>query len=346
MSQPPTGPDADRSAISPPDRSEAPPTDRSGAILAGPVRWPIWIAMPLIFAVFLAGAVWSFREQAALARSAGFHAPALLPLTFDGFAVAMAAVAWAASLDGRAAVFARLGMAVGIACSVGANAAWAWQRSGGDRLTVILAAGVPVLAMIAFEAVLAEVRRQVQRKRGLPRPDPIPMPRLIAVVLSPFKTPRLWRRLVLDLTDLTRQFEAVRTAQSDTPAARAEQTEPTGPPAPLRPVPDRSRTGATVTSINRSGPGRPTSRQATRSSRLGGRRTGRRGSKATGHSPVALADAEAVLDRYGDRIPARDQVRREMGWGSPKASNALKAVAAARAARRGQSDTSNSQEAP
>lgn len=313
------------------DRSGPPPPDRSEPRRTDPVRWPVWIALPLIFAVFAAGAVWSFREQTALARSAQFHVPELLPLVIDGFAVAMAAVAWAASLDGRAAVFARLGIAVGIACSVGANAAWAWDRSGGDTLTVVLAAGVPVLAMVAFEAVLAEVRRQVQRKRGLPRPEPIPMPRALTVCLSPIRTPLLWRRLVLELTDPRKQFAAVLSAAADRSDQPAEsEPEPSRPPVRSRP-PDQSGNGATVTSINRSGPRRP----------VGGktRRTGRVGGRLTDHSPVAVADAEAVLDRYGDSIPSRETVRVEMGWGSPKAGNALKAVPAVRAARRERSTT-------
>jgi Protein of unknown function (DUF2637) len=310
---------------SPVDRSGTPPPDRSGARRTDPVRWPVWIALPLIFGVFVAGAVWSFREQTALARSAGFHIPELLPLVIDGFAAAMAAVAWAASLDGRAAVLARLGIAVGIACSVGTNAAWAWERSGADRLTVILAGGVPVLAMLAFEAVLAEVRRQVQRRRGLPQPDPIPFPRLVTLGLSPFRTPRLWRQLVLELTDPRKQFEAVRAAGDDRPVVAPEP----GPEPMQEPVIQPVRTGTNVTPINRSGPGRARKTKV--------RQTGRVGMRLTDHSETAVEDAEAVLDRYGDDIPGRETVRLDMGWGSPKAGNALKAVPAVRAARRDRS---------
>lgn len=299
-----TRPSADRTSA---DRTAERSTDRSGPGDTRPVRWATWIALPLIFGVFAAGAVWSFREQTALARSAGFHLPELLPLVIDGFAVAMAAVAWAASLDARAAVVARIGIAVGIACSVAANAAWAWQRSGADRLTVILAGGVPILAMLAFEAVLAEVRRQVQRRRGLPRPDPIPLPRAITVGLSPIRTPLLWRRLVLELTDPRKQFAAVQEANTD--GRRPRSARPGAARSETRPG-----TGATVTPIGRSK----------------SRRTG----KQTGHSDIALRDAEAVLDRYGDRLPTRKQLSEDTGWGSPKAGKALKAIPAVRAARR------------
>lgn len=343
-------PPVDRSETSPPDRSEAWSEPQSGPQHTGPVRWPVWLAMPLIFGVFVAGAVWSFREQTALARSAGFHVPELLPLVIDGFAAAMAAVAWAASLDGRAAVMARLGIAVGIACSVGTNAAWAWERSGADRLTVVLAGGVPVLAMLAFEAVLAEVRRQVQRRRGLPQPDPVPLPRFLAVLLSPLRTPRMWRRLALDLTDPRRQFEAVHAALGDRPAnppmdrlehdpedQSADRSEPAvddvaGPVGHTEP--DRSETNATVTPINRPRP-RPTASARPR-------RTGPKTGRLADHGPTAIEDAEAVLDRYGDTVPTRSQLSADTGWGSPKAGNALKALPAVRAARRERSTTTQS----
>jgi len=174
-----------------------------------PSRWaralaalPIGLALTLVAGVWAAGAVWSFEEQTAYARSLGFHLPELLPLVLDGMAVAMAAVAWAASLDARPAVLARAGTALAIAASAASNGAWAWTRTGaGDTQTVILAAGVPVVAMAAFEVLLAEVRRQVLRRRGQPGPVAITYPRLIRLVLAPWSTLRVWRALVLAATD-------------------------------------------------------------------------------------------------------------------------------------------------
>lgn len=308
-----------------PDRSETDGPDRSAPVNVPPVRWPLWIALALIFGVFSAGAVWSFREQSALARSAGFHVPELLPLAIDGFAIAMAAVAWAASLDGRAALFARLGIAVGIACSAATNAAWAWERSTADVLTIVLGGGVPILTMVAFEVLLSEARRQVQRRRGLPGPEPVPLPRLYPVLLAPFSTLRDWRREVLDRTAPRVQFEAVRAARAAYAAEQAAKAVPTAPPPAPDRTPDRLPTGGTVTSITR-----PT---APRTARKNGRRTGRGSGRVEEFSPVAIRDAEAVIDRYGDHVPPRDQVRSEMRWGSPKTGNALKAVPAVRAAR-------------
>ncbi len=175
---------------------------------ARPRRWQRFVAaLPLRFAllataaVWAMGCVWSFREQALFAQVKGFHLPWLLPAVIDGLAIALACVAYAASLDGRPGVVARLGTAVAVAASAASNATFAWQRSG-DRATVVLAAGVPLAANLAFEALLNELRRQVLRRRGLPAPAAVPYPRLIRVVLAPMSTLRQWRRLVLDLTTL------------------------------------------------------------------------------------------------------------------------------------------------
>ena len=171
-------------------------------------RWRRFVAaIPLRFAllataaVWAMGCVWSFREQALFAQVKGFHLPWLLPAVIDGLAIALACVAYAASLDGRPGVVARLGTAVAVAASAASNATFAWQRSG-DPTTVVIAAGVPVAANLAFEVLLHELRRQVLRRRGLPAPAAVPYPRLIRVVLAPCSTLRQWRRLVLDLTAL------------------------------------------------------------------------------------------------------------------------------------------------
>ncbi|MFI6228858.1 DUF2637 domain-containing protein [Micromonospora echinospora] len=180
---------------------------------AAPTRWariaaalPITAALVLIAAVWAAGAVWSFEEQTAFAKDAGFHVPELLPLVLDGMAVAMAAVAYAASLDARPAVIARLGTALAVACSAASNVAWAWERSAGDEQTIALAGGVPVVANLAFEVLLSEIRRQVLRRRGQPGPAAITYPRLIRLALAPWPTFVTWRQLVLAATDPKRDF--------------------------------------------------------------------------------------------------------------------------------------------
>ncbi|PWR08553.1 hypothetical protein DKT68_15160 [Micromonospora acroterricola] len=191
---------------------------------------PIGIALTLIAGVWLAGAVWSFEEQTHYAKANGFTTPQLLPLVLDGMAVAMAAVSWAASLDARPAVFARLVTAVAITASSASNGAWAWTRSDGDEQTIVLAAAVPVLAMLAFEVLLSEVRRQVLRRRGQPGPVVVMPPRLIRVALAPWSTLRDWRRLVLDATDPRKSFAPV--AQPDrAPAVKVAAHVPAQPVA-------------------------------------------------------------------------------------------------------------------
>ncbi|ROT29642.1 DUF2637 domain-containing protein [Micromonospora sp. HM5-17] len=187
---------------------------------------PTGLSLALIGLVWLAGAVWSFEEQSLFAQSRGFRTPELLPLVLDGMAVAMAAVAYAASLDARPAVFARLGTALAILCSAASNGTWAWARSGGDVETITLAAGVPVVAAIAFEVLLSEVRRQVLRRRGQPGPVAITYPRLVRLVLAPWSTITVWRREVLRVTDPARAFQ--------TPAG-PDQPRRT-PPTPPRPA--------------------------------------------------------------------------------------------------------------
>jgi hypothetical protein len=199
------------------DTAAAQTDDRTGRqrFLAG---LPTGLALLLIGGVWFAGAVWSFEEQTRFAESKDFQTPQLLPLVLDGMAIAMAAVAYAASLDARPAVFARLGTALAIACSAASNAAWAWVRSDGDLQTIVLAAGVPVVAMVAFEVLLGEVRRQVLRRRGQPAPAAVPAPRLIRLVLAPFSTFVAWRRLALAATDPRHTFAAT-DPKAQTPTA-------------------------------------------------------------------------------------------------------------------------------
>lgn len=168
-------------------------------------RLPMGLALSTVTAVWLLGCVWSFTEQTAFARAKGFADPELLPLVIDGLAVSMAAVAFAASLDGRPALAARLGTALAVLASAASNGLWAAERSsaaaaGPDLATVVVGAGIPVAANIAFEVLLAELRRQVQRRRGLPAPAPLPTLRVARLLLAPPSTFRAWRDEVLEVT--------------------------------------------------------------------------------------------------------------------------------------------------
>lgn len=176
---------------------------------------PMGLALTVVAAVWAFGAVWSFTEQSAFAQAKGFSDPALLPLVLDGLAVAMAGVAFAASLDGRPAVAARFGTALAVAGSAASNGVWAAERSvgsfgpgttgrlGPDLTTVAIGASVPIAANIAFEVFLAELRRQVQRRRGMPAPVALPSLRLIRLILAVRSTFTEWRDEVLARTAQT-----------------------------------------------------------------------------------------------------------------------------------------------
>jgi hypothetical protein len=175
-----------------------PTTGQRRRITAG---LPMYTALFAVAVVWVLGCVWSYQEQSAFALSKGFAFPHLLPLVIDGFAVSMAGVAWAASLDARPAVPARLATLLAVAGSAASNGVWAWLRTDHDRTTVVLAVAVPVAGNLAFEVLLAELRRQVQRRRGLPAPVALPALPVIRLVLAPASTFRAWRGLVLDLTE-------------------------------------------------------------------------------------------------------------------------------------------------
>lgn len=168
-------------------------------------RLPMGLALTMVAAVWVLGCVWSFTEQTAFARAKAFSDPELLPLVIDGLAAAMGGVAFAASLDARPAVAARVGTALAVLASALSNGLWAAERSsagsaGPDPATVAIGAGIPIAANIAFEVLLAELRRQVQRRRGLPAPAPLPTLRLARLLLSPGPTFSAWRREVLQVT--------------------------------------------------------------------------------------------------------------------------------------------------
>jgi hypothetical protein len=181
---------------------------------------PMRAALVAVAMVWVLGCVWSFQEQSAFAASKGFLFPHLLPLVIDGFAVSMAGVSWAASLDARPAIPARLATVIAVGASSASNGVWAYLRAHHNLTTVVLGVAVPIAANLAFEVLLAELRRQVQRRRGLPAPVAVPYPRLIRVALAPWQTFRTWRAIVLDLTTLDPVSSS--DDQSDTEPARAE----------------------------------------------------------------------------------------------------------------------------
>ena len=163
---------------------------------------PMRAALGAVTGVWVLGCVWSYTEQSAFAGNKGFAVPHLLPLVIDGFAVSMAGVSWAASLDARPAIAARLATLVAVGASSASNGVWASLRSSHDPVAVVLAVAVPIAANLAFEVLLAELRRQVQRRRGLPAPVAVPYPRAIRIVLAPWQTFHAWRVMVLELTEL------------------------------------------------------------------------------------------------------------------------------------------------
>lgn len=165
-------------------------------------KLPTILALLLVATVWVLGCVWSFTEQTAFAKFHGFVVPELLPLILDGMATALAGVSYAASLDGRPAIGARLGTAIAVGLSATSNGLWAAERSGDNMLTIGLAVVVPCTAMLAFEVLLSELRRQVQRRRGDPAPVRIPYPRMVRWALAPVSTFITWRRLVLELTSV------------------------------------------------------------------------------------------------------------------------------------------------
>lgn len=161
---------------------------------------PMRVSLAAVAVVWLLGCVWSYQEQSAFAASHQFQFPHLLPLVIDGFAASVAGVSWAASLDARPAIPARLVTVIAVGASSVSNGVWAWLRAHHDPVTVALGVAVPIAAAMAFEVLLAELRRRVQRHRGLPDRVVVPYPRLIRFVLAPLQTFRAWRQLVLRIT--------------------------------------------------------------------------------------------------------------------------------------------------
>jgi hypothetical protein len=204
---------------------------------------PMYAALFAVAVVWVLGCAWSYQEQSAFALSKGFAFPHLLPLVIDGFAVSMAGVAWAASLDARPAVPARLATLLAVAGSAASNGVWAWLRTDHDRATVVLAVAVPVAANLAFEVLLAELRRQVQRRRGLPAPVALPALRVIRLLLAPASTFHAWRLLVLHLTEPAAALPAPANGAGDLDAHGSTAGEGVRPELDGAAVPEVSRPG-------------------------------------------------------------------------------------------------------
>lgn len=212
---------------------------------------PMRASLVAVGVVWLLGCVWSFQEQSAFAASKGFAFPHLLPLVIDGFAVSMAGVSWAASLDARPAIPARLATVVAVGASSASNGVWAYLRTHHDLVTVVLGVAVPVAANLAFEVLLAELRRQVQRRRGLPPPVAVPYPRLIRLLLAPWQTIRTWRTLVLEITSMDLAVSRPEPAPAPGPAGIAGPAAPAAGPSVEGPSPSAEAAPAVVEPAHR-----------------------------------------------------------------------------------------------
>ncbi len=175
------------------------------------------VALGAVFIVWCGGAIFNFSEQSRYAEVSGFELPFLLPLLLDGLAIALASVAMTASMDGRAAIVPRLGtiIAVGASSWVSGQAAASRAHLRVDSMSlatrfepnrVIIGVAVPLLSLLAFEVLLVEIRRIVQRIRGRKSPVPIPMPRLVMwMIQPPWRTFATWRTSALE--QCTRELE-------------------------------------------------------------------------------------------------------------------------------------------
>jgi hypothetical protein len=246
-------------------------------------------ALVAVAVVWLLGCTWSFQEQSAFATSKGFAFPHLLPLVIDGFAVSMAGVSWAASLDARPALPARLATLVAVGASSASNGAWAYLRAHHDLVAVALGMAVPIAANLAFEVLLAELRRQVQRRRGLPAPVAVPYPRLIRLALAPWQTFQAWRTVVLTIT----APDYVRPGFPSTiPGVASSESTATGDPA----------TAVGATPPARTSPAGPTAVEAT--------------SSAPVVPPAALHSVPPVLAADAAAFPGAAPVGMSAGAGS------------------------------
>jgi hypothetical protein len=200
--------------------------------------------------VWVGGAVFNFSEQARFALISGFSLPYLLPLLLDGLSIALASVAMAASMDGRAAIVPRLGtlIAVGASSWVSGHAAYARAfirvdsmslETRYDSTRVIIGVCVPLFSLLAFEVLLVEIRRVVQKIRGRKSPVPIPMPRLVMwVTQPPWRTYGMWRTSALE--QCTRELQIVQTRAVEATITQVTQVDQVDPPRRTRPAIVRS----------------------------------------------------------------------------------------------------------
>lgn len=167
-------------------------------------RLPLKINILLVIGVAGFGWVWSFEELTHFADATGFGLPWIFPLVVDGLVAALGVTVTNASLDNRPAILARVFIGVASALSVALNVIAATKRI--DDPVIWLVAGVPpAAAFLAFEFVMAEVRRQEERRRGVPARTHVPRPRGVRLALAPIRTVKEWRQLVLVLTDAKRE---------------------------------------------------------------------------------------------------------------------------------------------
>lgn len=177
-----------------------------------PIRvWnvPTVAALSLTTAVFLTGAWFNFAEQRAWAEGRGYGMPVLLPIFLDGLALALAVVSMSASLDGRTAIPQRIGSFVAILSSSAVSGTAAYHRMSDvaslthsralDWSVVALGGAIPLLCFMAYENVLAELRRLIMKLRGQVSPQPIPKPRAVMwIVQPPWRTFAEWRTGALE----------------------------------------------------------------------------------------------------------------------------------------------------
>ena len=206
---------------------------------------PMAISLGAVGIVWVGGAVFNFTEQMRFAENSGFELAFLLPLLLDGLAIALASVATSASMDGRAAIVPRLGtlVAVGASSWVSGQAAYARAfvrvdamslETRFDSTRVIIGVGVPLFSLLAFEVLLVEIRRVVQKVRGRVSPVPIPMPRLVMwIAQPPWRTYSMWRRAALE--QCTRELTIVQ-AQAVQATVTQVSTATPAPAAPSTPA--------------------------------------------------------------------------------------------------------------
>ncbi|MGH3099242.1 MAG: DUF2637 domain-containing protein [Streptosporangiales bacterium] len=190
------------------------------------VGLPLRLALSMVAGVWLAGCVWSFREQTDLAAWAGFDVPVLLPGVLDGLAVGMAAVAWSAALDGRTAAAARGGTGLAVLASAASNATWAWLRSDASPVPVLLGAVIPLAANLAFEVLLGEHRRLVERRRGSQVHPPLPTLHPSRWRYAPLRAFLEQRRMVLELTAPAATMTSATPTSDQTSATEGPRIEP------------------------------------------------------------------------------------------------------------------------